>query len=193
MKKIGAIIVAIVCVALVCGGFYMLKSRGQNTVENSTKLSDVQKITTRDLEKSYPSTPREVVKLYNKIITCYYSTEFKNGELEDLADQAIVLFDDDLKAKNPREIYLSALKSEIAEYKGKSKSISQSTVCSSNDVLYLTDKDDDIAFVNTSYFIKEGSDHNKTYEQFILRKDDQGRWKILGYYQIDGAKADSDL
>lgn len=193
MKKIGAVIAAIVCVALVCGGFYMMKSRGGSSVENSTSLTEVQKLTTRDLDTSYPATPREVVKLYNKIITCYYSSEFGKGELEDLADQAMYLFDDELKAKNPRENYLAALQNEIAEYSGKSKFISQSTVCSSNDVLYLTDDDDDIAYVNTSYFIKEGNNHVKTYEQFVLRKDDQGRWKILGYYQIDGSQADGDL
>lgn len=193
MKKIGAFLIAIACVALVCGGFYYVSSKNKVSVENSAELTEVQKLITRNIAENYPSTPREVVKLYNRIITCYYSQEFKDGELEKLADQTLLLFDDELLAINQKPNYLMSLTNEIAEYKSKSKTISQSVVCSSNDVLYLTDKTDDIAYVNTSYFIKEGKEHLKTYEQFVLRKDENGYWKILGYYQIDGNQEESDF
>ena len=192
MKKVRIVIIAVVLVGLVCGGFYYMSSKKGVSVENKTELTTLDKLILKDLESNYPSTPRAVVKLYNQIITCYYSAEFKDDEFEKLVDQALLLFDDELKAKNPKDEYMKTLSNEIEEYKTKDKTISQTAVCSSNDVLYRNDNGDEIAYVNASYFIKEGKDHVKTYEQYVLRKDEKGNWKILGYYEIEEDPAESD-
>lgn len=192
MKKVRIVIIAVVLVGLVCGGFYYMSSKKDVSVENKTELTTLDKLILKDLESNYPSTPRAVVKLYNQIITCYYSSEFKDDEFEKLVDQALLLFDDELKAKNPKDEYMKTLSNEIEEYKTKDKTISQTAVCSSNDVLYRNDNGDEIAYVNASYFIKEGKDHVKTYEQYVLRKDEKGNWKILGYYEIEEDPAESD-
>lgn len=192
MKKVRIVIIAVILVGIVCGAFYFISTKDKVSVENKTELSAVQKIILKDLENNYPSTPRAVVKLYNQIITNYYSADFEEGEYEKLIDQAMMLFDDELKAKNPKKEYMDALSAEIEEYKAKSKTISQTAVCSSNDVLYRTNNGDNIAYVNASYFIKEGSEHEKTYEQYVLRQDNKGNWKILGYYQIEENSAGSD-
>lgn len=192
MKKVRIVIIAVVLVGLVCGGFYYMSSKKDVSVENKTELTTLDKLILKDLESNYPSTPRAVVKLYNQIITCYYSAEFKDDEFEKLVDQALFLFDDELKAKNPKDEYMKTLSNEIEEYKTKNKTISQTAVCSSNDVLYRNDNGDEIAYVNASYFIKEGKDHVKTYEQYVLRKDEKGNWKILGYYEIEEDPAESD-
>lgn len=192
MKKVRIVIIAVVLVGLVCGGFYYMSSKKDVSVENKTELTTLDKIILKDLESNYPSTPRAVVKLYNQIITCYYSAEFKDDEFEKLVDQALLLFDDELKAKNPKDEYMKTLSNEIEEYKTKDKTISQTAVCSSNDVLYRNDNGDEIAYVNASYFIKEGKEHVKTYEQYVLRKDEKGNWKILGYYEIEEDPTESD-
>lgn len=192
MKKVRIVIIAVVLVGLVCGGFYYMSSKKDVSVENKTELTTLDKLILKDLESNYPSTPRAVVKLYNQIITCYYSAEFKDDKFEKLVDQALLLFDDELKAKNPKDEYMKTLSNEIEEYKTKDKTISQTAVCSSNDVLYRNDNGDEIAYVNASYFIKEGKEHVKTYEQYVLRKDEKGNWKILGYYEIEEDPAESD-
>lgn len=192
MKKVRIVIIAVVLVGLVCGGFYYMSSKKDVSVENKTELTTLDKLILKDLESNYPSTPRAVVKLYNQIITCYYSAEFKDDEFEKLVDQALLLFDDELKAKNPKDEYMKTLSNEIEEYKTKDKTISQTAVCSSNDVLYRNDNGDEIAYVNASYFIKEGKEHVKTYEQYVLRKDEKGTWKILGYYEIEEDPTESD-
>ena len=192
MKKVRIVIIAVVLVGLVCGGFYYMSSKKDVSVDNKTELTTLDKLILKDLESNYPSTPRAVVKLYNQIITCYYSAEFKDDEFEKLVDQALLLFDDELKAKNPKDEYMKTLSNEIEEYKTKNKTISQTAVCSSNDVLYRNDNGDEIAYVNASYFIKEGKEHVKTYEQYVLRKDEKGNWKILGYYEIEEDPAESD-
>ena len=37
-----------------------------------------------------------------------------------------------------------------------------------------------------SYFMKEGNGYIKSREQYVLRKDDSGDWKILAYKLLDG-------
>ena len=121
MKKVRIVIIAVVLVGLVCGGFYYMSSKKDVSVENKTELTTLDKLILKDLESNYPSTPRAVVKLYNQIITCYYSAEFKDDEFEKLVDQALLLFDDELKAKNPKDEYMKTLSNEIEEYKTKDK------------------------------------------------------------------------
>ena len=96
MKKVRIVIIAVVLVGLVCGGFYYMSSKKDVSVENKTELTTLDKLILKDLESNYPSTPRAVVKLYNQIITCYYSAEFKDDEFEKLVDQALLLFDDEI-------------------------------------------------------------------------------------------------
>lgn len=62
-------------------------------------------------------------------------------------------------------------------------------VCDSNDVKYVTDNGSKIAYVKASYFMKEGSSYSKTYQEYVLRQDKEGCWRILTFYKI---AADSD-
>ncbi|MCR5677303.1 MAG: hypothetical protein K6G13_04650 [Agathobacter sp.] len=188
MKKTGIVVAAILIVAVLVGGFYFTVKRSRVPSKSQQQaLTEVEKINTKDLERDYPSTPREVVKFYNRIITAYYFEKISDEELKKMTSQAYVLFDAQLQDNNPSEIYLQSVKAEIAEYKSASKTISHADVCDSNDVRYLTDGNDKIAYVKASYFMKEGSDFSRTHEMYILRKDADGFWRILGYYQIEAA------
>lgn len=186
MKKVGIIIGAIACIALVCGGFWFMKNRLGSQKED--ELTEVQKITTRNLVQDYPPTAREVIRFYNRIVTAYYGEKHSDQELEKLADQMLLLFDADLLANNPREDYLKRVKAEVSNYQSRKRSIVNSSVCDSRDVVFLTDKDngDEIAYVNSSYFMKENTKYDRTYQEYVLRKDGDGHWKILTYYKVSG-------
>ena len=47
-------------------------------------MSEVDKIISRDFKDKYPTTPREVVKWYNRIITAYYKEEYSDEELDSI-------------------------------------------------------------------------------------------------------------
>jgi len=185
MKKVGIVIAIVIAIGAILGGFYYFTKNHQTPSASDTTLTEVQKINTKDLEKDYPETPREVVKLFNRIITAYYKETYSEDELETLAGQALKLFDAELQANNPSEIYLASVKEEIGSYEKLDKEIAQSSVCGSNDVEYIQDGDDSLAYVSSSYFIKEGKEYTRTYEVYVLRKDADGNWKILVYYQVD--------
>lgn len=192
MKKTRIVILAIVIVAAICTAFYIVNNNSKKESAKEAELTEIQKITTRNMEKDYPATPREVIKFYNRIIKCYYGRQYSDDELEQLADQALSMFDDDLLKKNEKESYIDSVKSDAAQYEEDNKSISQTDVCDSNDVKYMTDNGDDIAYVTASYFIKNGSSYTKTYQEYVLRKDDDGDWKILTFYKIEGESSESD-
>lgn len=187
MKKIiGFLIAAAVCAGVICGAFYLTAQRSKQQVENGENLTEVQKIIAKDLDKSYPETPRAVVKLYNRIITAYYGEKYSNEEFQKLASQAQKLMDAELLAQNPSDVYIAKLNAEIKEYREKQKKIAQSSVCDSNSVKYITDGADQIAYVKASYFMKEGNSHERTYQEYVLRQDEEGNWKILVFYQVEG-------
>lgn len=192
MKKTGVIIAALICILLVCGGYFIVKKESDRAQNNEKELTEVEKLITRDLELNYPSTPREVIKFYNRIIEVFYKEELSDNELSQLADQVLLLFDVELAEVNPKDSYLYAVRADIDRYKADSKYIAQSRVCDSNDVKYVTKDEEKLAYVDASYFVREDSSHTRTYQEYVLRQNGDGKWKILGFYQIAGMSSEED-
>lgn len=189
MKKIHVIMIAVLCIALIVGGYVFWMKQNEKPSED-VELTAVQKMITKDLEKSYPATPREVVKIYNEIISCFYNEEYTEAELEALGDQARLLMDEELLGNNPRDEYFKKLKAEIADYKRDERIIISYNLCSSNEVQFVTVDERECAYVKTSYFIKDNTGHSRTYQMYVVRKDDDGNWKILVFYQVEGDTSD---
>ena len=75
MKKVGITVAAAVCVVLLCVGFYFMKN-SDGSQASKENLTVVQRINEKNLTDDYPKTPRAVIKLYNQIITSYYSGNY---------------------------------------------------------------------------------------------------------------------
>lgn len=189
-KKARVTVLSVICIAAVLGGYLYLTLHRRASVEDAVELTEVQEIITKNLDQKYPATPREVVKLYNRIITCYYDEEYTQDELYDLGDQARKLFDAELLDNNPRDQYFEDLKNEIKDYKERSRTIVSSSVSKSNDVKYETVDGDECAYVTASYFIEEKKNYSRTYQMYVLRKDEDGNWKILVFYKVEGDSSD---
>ena len=181
MKNVLRIGIAVICmVALVVGYYTYLSRRNESAnTDSNVELSETQAIISKNFATDYPATPRAVVKWYNRIISAYYSEEFDQGQLEKMADQARTLMDDELLQYNPKDTYLASLNMEINDYHNRQRKIVSSTDCDSKEVQYKTVNGYECAFVSSYYFIREGSSYVRTYEDFCLRKDTKGHWKIL--------------
>lgn len=191
MKKVRSAVIIILCVVAVLGGYSFLSAKNKVTEEN-VELTEVQEVITKEVEKNYPTTPREVVKLYNRIITCFYNEKYTDDELYALGDKARLLFDEELLENNPRDTYFADLKTDIAEYQKIGKTIVSSAVDGSNDVVYKKVDGDECAYVEASYFLKEKTGYSRTYQMYVLRKDADGNWKILGFYLVDGKTSNDE-
>lgn len=181
------VIVGIVLAVLVISYFIYLQKNPATSKTNdaSAQMSELDKLLTKDFVSDYPSTPREVVKWYNRILMLYYNEDLSEEQLNQLAGQAMQLFDADLVAINPKEIYVTSVKTEIQDYKDKKRKLVTADVADSGDVEYETVKGDDMAYIMGSYFVKESSSYATTYQKYALRKDTDGHWKILGYQLCD--------
>lgn len=187
MKKAGIVVCAILCVAIICGGFFLVKHRTNEQLNQESELTEVEKLITKNMNTSYPETPREVIKLYNRIITAYYKEDYSKEQLSQLADHVLAMFDAQLLEVNPRESYLSQIQADIDNYKKNKKWIAHSDVCDTNEVEYVKKDKEELAYVVSSYFVRQDSERTKTYQEYVLRKDEFGQWKILGFYQIKAA------
>lgn len=183
MKKALRIGVAvIIMVALVLGYYKYLSQRNVDTSQaKEGTLSEVQAIIDKDFVNEFPSTPRATVKWYNRIITALYAEEYSDDEFVKMADQLRSLLDEELLNYNPRDQYLMSLLADVTDYKNRKKVIISSSVCDTDEVTYATVNGDEVAYVNAYYFTREGSSYARTYQDYCLRKDASGHWRILTF------------
>lgn len=192
MKNVRVIIVGLVCISLIIG-YYVYLSNRKNPDDTKTgdDRTEVEKIIEdSNLEDNYPKTPRSVVKLYNQITASYYKEEYTDKQFLKLGDLQRGLLDEELLSNNDRDVFFNNLRLEIKQYKDNKRTIESWTVSSTNDVIYKVIDKRECAYVTSSYFIKEGSSYKKTYQRYVLRKDEDEQWKILVFYLIEGEKKD---
>lgn len=191
MKTVGKTIIAVLCIGLVVGGFYLLSNKKASG--EADNVSEVQKVILKDLTgDAYPATPREVLKLYNRIMCCYYNEEYTEEEFEKLADQARLLMDQELADNNPAEQYYMQVKAEVESYRSQKKTINNASVSDTNDVKFGTVDGAECAYLESSYFVRQKSGFSKSIQEYILRKDDEGKWKILAYNLKEGETAEDE-
>ena len=81
------------------------------------------------------------------------------------------------------------LSQELVAFRNDEKVMIQANVCDSNEVEYIDVDGASGALVESSYFVKKGSkEFARTYQQFLLRKDESGNWRILGFVKVNGGE-----
>lgn len=175
------LIIGIILAVLVIGYYFYLSNKTSETKEEVVESTQVQSVLMKDLEKSYPPTPKEVVKYFNEISKCFYNETYTEEELYDLAMQIQGLYDDELIAQKTEERYITDLKSDIAEMKANKRTISSYQLSASTDVEYFTEKDSKCARLYCEYSILQETDRVSSMVVFILRQDEDEHWKILGW------------
>ena len=183
------IIMIIVAAALIAGYVFMTTQRGKEReqsleTETAKEMTAVQKIIAEAPYKEYPATPVQVVKYYNEITKCFYNEKYSDQELTSLSMLSRTLFDQELKDQQSDVDYLVALQADIEVFKASNITIYDSVVSPSTEVEYFTHDGYDCARLYSTYTLKSGTVYQSTKEVYILRKDEEGRWKILGFDMV---------
>ena len=193
MKNAKYVVIAIACICVICAGFFVFS---QGNKETDKDLTEIEKVIVKDLRNNYPKTPREVVKYYNRIMKCYYGDAPTEEQYKALLEQERILWDEDLLLNNPKDVHYQSVLNDIQYYKDNNIKLVSTDVCDSNDVLYVTDEKDgntevdQIAYVQASYFMNNNGSFVYTYQQYVLRQDENGRWKVLKFSVVEGEKSD---
>lgn len=179
-----AVILIVVIFGLV-GLYAFLMSRVRSELADA-KMTTVQLVLSRDLDRDYPATVKEVVKYYTEIEQCFYNEDCTDEETEALGIQARKLYDQELLANNEMAAYLTKLKAEIKKFKDAKCRISGISVASSTNVDFFSDNGFDFARIYCGYTIRESTGQVLTEGRvFLLRKDEDRHWKIYGWDASD--------
>jgi|APHig6443717817_1056837.scaffolds.fasta_scaffold09353_3 hypothetical protein len=175
-------LVIIACMILLIIGYYAyLSNRNINEKEEVVSLTMTQEVLLRDLEKSYPPSPKEVMKYYSDMTMCFYNEEHTEEELEALANKARELYDDELLENQTEEQYQRMLAGDIDEYIKEKMTISSYSVANSTDVEYYTRDNYEWAKIYCVYTLRKEMELASIKEDFLLRKDKNQHWKIYGW------------
>lgn len=177
------IVIAAVCVVVL---YYLISERKIGGSGNSGATeSEVQKLLDKDNDTTYPETPTEVVKLYWRYNKCIYNTSMNDKNLEGMVKQLRNFYDEELLAGegNSWDDMLDQVKEDQASYLKKERKIA-SYVVQKNSTIQSAELDGrECATVISGVLTKEKSKREQVYEKFMCRKDENGRWRILGWQQ----------
>ena len=190
-RRIGVVLICIVAV-LIVGAFAFVAYRTPKSASDATKVTEKDELMYKNISADYPKTPREVLKLSNRYLLLLYGSQgedLSEDEIHALGSKMRELYDDELLEMNPEDTQLLSLQQELKSFHNDQKVMIQANVCSSNEVEYIDIEEASGARAQASYFIKKGSqEFSRTYQQYLMRKDAQGEWKILGFGKVNGGE-----
>ena len=176
-----AIIIVVLFAVAVLGVFIYLNNRPQQSAEQEVVISDVDNLVLRNLDLNYPPTPKELLKYYSEITICFYQQNLSEEDLIRLAQTARKIYDEELLAGMTEEEYIDSLREDILEFNSLGIVVSGYTVSSSVDVEEYEIDGREYARLYATYRLRQGTEYIYTNEVFVMRRDEDGHWKILGW------------
>lgn len=176
------LIIGFTLIIIVIGYYYYLSNKSRGRSEESTQdMTVVQEVLLYNFDRTYPPTPKEVVKCFGEITQCFYNEDYSEEEFLALAEQIQNLYDEELIANKTQEQYIADLRSDVEELKGLSMEIASFSTSSSADVDTFWQDGYEWARLYCNFILKQGTQRNQSNEVFLLRKDGDGHWKIYGW------------
>ncbi len=184
-RKMLAVVIVILFVVAILGLFIYINNKPQENVEEDVVISNVDNVVLRNLDINYPPTPKEVLKYYSEITICFYEENLSEEDLVRLAQTARKLYDAELCAGVTEEEYIESLREDILEFNSLGVVVSGYTVSSSTDVEEYELDGRKYARLYATYRLRQGTEYIYTNEVFVMRKDEDGHWKILGWELLE--------
>ncbi len=177
---IKAVVLMVLGAVVVLAAFVIITRGGSstNTTTEDQELTEVQKITTMNLSQNYPQTPVTVSDLYIRIMQVLYKQSYTDEEFVKMTDILKGIFDDELMANQSN--WPSSIKNDVDDKKKGDYSISKYQVLTS-DLQDVTENGEEIANVLAKISLRHGTSTTRYNYLFVLRKDSEGLWKILGW------------
>lgn len=185
-KLVGAFSAILVVAAIILAGYFMINKQAQKRAEKKIlPTTEVGKILAKDLDTKYPETPTEVVKMYWRITSCIYNKSMSDADFDKVLTQNRKLYDDEFlnDSNNSFEKMKNRLKKDIKKRDDNKENFS-AYIVQKNDTVKVSEVDGkEYATIISSLLIKQKGGTSKVYENFMCRRDADGKWKILGWEQ----------
>lgn len=185
-RRTMATVILMIFIAVIVVMSYYLTNRKMLLFTFNKKKTQVQILLDKDFNNYYPSTPREVVKLYSTMVKVLHSG-IKDNEVKELALKMRELYDDELLQKNPEADYLQNVFLEIAASKKNERKITNTLIVNKNMEKQKVVNGKEYATIYISYTIYEKNKHSENWK-YLLRKNEKDQWKILGWEYVPNKK-----
>lgn len=175
-------------VVVVLGVFLALNLREDDSIfsKKDKPNTEAQNILAKDIDRNYPATVREVVRLFSRISKCYYNETISEEEFNDLVELQRKLFDEEFLDNNPLDTFTNNLMAEIDAAKAKENKMTMYRVQKQSSVVTWQDGENHFSSIIASFTMNaKGEGPTRTFEEFLLREDEKGRWKIVGWRLTD--------
>lgn len=186
----------VILILVIAGlGYYISLINQTKKQKDTTSKTEKQQLLEYDFEEDYPKTVRETVKLHCKYLKNAYNGKFKEEELPVANSNMRKLFDEELLAHNSEEQQFEGLKKDIALYNEKKQKFVSYSLEESSQIQYNTEDGKDYAKTTATLNITVGSTAVFVEQEYLLRKDESGKWKILGWQTVqpDADKNEGDV
>lgn len=180
-------------VAVVLGVFLALNLGEDDSIFSKEEKpnTEVQNILAKDIDRNYPATVREVVRLYARISKCYHNESISEEEFQKLVEFQRKLFDEEFLNNNPLDTFTNNLSMEIEAAKSRKYQMVQWRVQKESRVETWKSGENQFASIVASFIMSEKEKgYTRTFEEFLLREDEKGRWKIVGWRLTDPIEMD---
>lgn len=180
-KRTTQVTIVVMILILIVVGYYCYLVNRTRRADAEKALTAVENVLLRDLEHNYPPTPKEVIRYYNDILKCFYNEQCSQEEIEALARKVRGLYDQELLDNNEWSTYIFNLEAEIQNFQNLKRRISNISLASSMDVDEFTQDGYKFAKIRCGYNILQGKESSSSIHVYLLRKDEDGHWKIYGW------------
>ena len=188
-KKLAQLIGTLCLVVVVVLGIYLainLREDDSLFSKNDKTNTEAQAILAKDVDRNYPATVREVVRLFSRISKCYHNEVISKEEFSSLVEMQRKLFAEDFLENNPLETFTNNLTAEIDAAKAREYQMVTYRVQKQSSVKTWQDGENHFASIIASFTMNaKGEGYTRTFEEFLLREDEAGRWKIVGWRLTD--------
>lgn len=165
----------------------LINKKSDEAMEEDYPKTTYEVLVAKDFDISYPATPYEVLKLYNKYLKYIYNSDSSDKEIEVLVDRIRCMWSDEWLDLNERDAHVESMKKEIEQFKEDKRVMSNYTVSDSATIRRFTTKDNgEGCTLMSSYLYTHNKKTSKAYMMFYFLKEDE-KWKILYYELTDEA------
>ena len=127
---------------------------------------------------------RETVKLHCKYLKNAYNEKFEEEDLYTVNKNIRKLFDEELLEYNSEDHQLQGLKNDIELYKEKKQKFTSYSLQEASQIQYNTEDGKDYAKTTVTLNFTVDSVVVSAEQEYLLRKDENGYWKILGWQTV---------
>lgn len=185
LKK-GPVLILIVIVVLICFAinFFGEKKENQSTDMDEGQHNHVDAFMNLDIETDYPKEASKVVEYYVSTTYDLYRNDISIEEFTEIAKRMLKLCDNEFVLNNDVNQYVNDFRNEILLTRQDKFVLESFLVSNEENTIYSENEGEELAKVESTYVFDLEGELTIIEKIFILRKDKNGNYKILGFKEV---------